>query len=94
MVNGQEFLDGEYTWEILPIGINDNYLYLATGEINDYELKPDNSLFKTLTITEILESAKEYDNITFAITIRSEESDRWLRFEKTFLLYIGKPSNN
>ena len=94
LVNGQEFLDGEYTWEILPIGINDNYVCLATGEINDYELKPGNSLFKTLTITEILESTKKYDNITFAITIRSEESDRWLRFEKTFLLSIGKPSNN
>lgn len=93
LVNGQAFLDGEYTWEILPIGINDNYVCLATGEITDYELKPGNSLFKTLTITEILASAKDYENITFAIIIRAEESDRWLSYEKTFLLSVKQLIN-
>ena len=95
LVNGQDYLDGEYTWTILPTGYEiNNSISLATGELTDKENLTDNSLVKTLTITEILSHAKDYKNITVAIKITSHESNNWLSYEKVFLVNIKQAIND
>ena len=85
----QEFLDGEYTWTILPSGYEiNNSISLATGELNDIPNAKNNSLVKTLTITDILSHAKDNKNITIAIKITAPESENWLSYEKVFLVTI------
>ncbi len=95
LIYGQDYLDGEYTWTILPTGYEiNNSISLATGELTDKENQTNNSLVKTLTITDILSHAKDYKNITVAIKITAPESDNWLSYEKVFLVNIKQSINN
>lgn len=91
LIDGQQYLDNSFSWEILPIGSSvNNTISLASGNIADYTEKSDDTRYKTLTITEITSSASEYNYVTVAIKISCSASTNWNAYGKTFLLTIAK----
>lgn len=91
LIDGQQYLDNSFSWEVLPIGsIANNTISLATGIITDYAENSDDTKLKTLTITDIAGSASEYNYVTVAIKISCSASTNWNAYEKTILLTIAK----
>lgn len=89
--DGQTYLDGTYNWEVLPAGsVVDGTITLASGTIEDYTEQANDSKFKTLTMTDVLSQASDYNYVTIAIKISASATDKWASFEKTFILTISK----
>ena len=89
--DGQTYLDGTYTWEVFDAGsIVNGTIALASGTIEAYSEQPNNTKFKTLTLTDVLSQASDYGYVTIAIKISANATNKWNSFEKTIILTITK----
>lgn len=88
-VSGKCLTESNFVWEVLPIGSTvNNAISLSYGELTDTTSKENNSIYKTLTISDILDFAKEYETITVAIKITCAETENWNAYETTLLVTL------
>lgn len=88
-VSGKSLTECNFVWEVLPIGSTvNNAISLSYGDLTNTTDKESNSIYKTLTITDILDFAKEYPTITIAIKITCAETENWNAYETTLLITL------